>query len=341
MRRRLLGLVLFAACSETPLVPAYSAADAVTVECAEGDFTLASVAPQVMLVLDRSGSMGSSFGTSTRWATTVAALEVALPPVDATMQLGLFLFPAQSLTGQECTVSSTPAFWPSAGQVGAILSSLRSTSMVGGTPTAAALDAAAAALDGTVPRAMVLATDGLPNCNAALNAATCACPSQGCGSAARCIDDARTLERLSAWAEAGIPTFIIGIGDEVQSTSLLDAMAKAGGRPFSGAHAYAAASSPATLQQAFIDIRDQLSACTFVTASVPDQGGAMTVWLDGVPVPHDASGTQGWAWSAEARGELVLRGDWCARAIAAEHPVVRIAVTCGDDDGGIASAVVE
>lgn len=58
----------------------------------------------------------------------------------------------------------------------------------------------------------------------------------------------------------------------------------------------------------------------------------MEVMLDGVLVPQDASGTNGWTWSAQARGELVLRGDWCAKAIAATNPVLRVSVTCGVDE---------
>jgi hypothetical protein len=45
-------------------------------------------------------------------------------------------------------------------------------------------------------------------------------------------------------------------------------------------------------------------------------------------VPHDASGTDGWTWNSLERGELVLRGSWCRKAIAADQPVVRISVSC-------------
>jgi hypothetical protein len=190
---------------------------------------------------------------------------------------------------------------------------------------------------------MVLATDGLPNCNAALSAASCACPTgTSCLSAQRCIDDARTLARLAAHAEAGIPTWIIGIGEDVTSTPILDAMALAGGRPSAGAHRYAAATSPAELQQAFITIRDELSSCVYTAPSVPDADGAMVLTLDGVPVPEDVSGTSGWTWSSRARGELALRGAWCAKAIASVAPVLKISVVCAEAaDAGTRTYVVE
>lgn len=337
------SLVLTACDDRTRLVEAYSLTAVETaVACTEGDFSLEPATPSVMLVLDRSASMSSTLGSGTRWSTMVGALDVALPPVDQTMELGLFLFPAASSSGQECTVPDGPELWPATGQVSALLSRVRSSAMVGGTPTALALDAAAAALTSTRPRAMVLATDGLPNCNASLSTATCACPAgTSCVTAQRCIDDARTLERLATHADEGIPTWIIGIGDDVTSSAILDAMALAGGRPMSGAHHYAAATSPAALQAAFVTIRDELSSCTYTSPSVPDAAGAMVLTLDGVVVPEDASGTSGWTWSSRARGELVLRGAWCQRAIAAEAPVVRISVVCAEEptDAG-AQAVI-
>lgn len=342
--RRMLGFVsmcvVLAGCHEDKLVPAYSVTDELVVQCSEGDFTLEHATPEVMLVLDRSASMSTAFGVGSRWSTLVSALEGALPPVDEQMALGLTLFPALATVG-ECRVPDAPEYLPTTGQVSALLSKVRSSSLVGGTPTAAALDVAAAGLTSTKPRAMVLATDGLPNCNATLNSATCACPSGNCTSAVRCTDDANTLERLESWSNAGIPTWIIGIGGDVTGSALLDAMAIAGGRPAATSPKYLSALSATELEQAFVQIRDELGACTFTSPSVPDVNGSIVVMLDGVVVPHDASGTNGWSWSSEARGELALRGSWCSKAMAATEPVLRISVTCGVDDvdGGVAAGL--
>ncbi|MFT3710464.1 MAG: VWA domain-containing protein [Archangium sp.] len=319
--------VIGCGCDRTRLVPAYSLTE--QVECIAGDFTLTTAAPEVMLVLDRSGSMSSTFGSGTRWSTLESSLENVLPTVNEDIALGMALFPAASTSSAECRVADVPEYWPATGQVSKMLASLRSTSMVGGTPTAPALDLAASAFTSTKPRAMVLATDGLPNCNASLNPASCACPSgTTCTTAQRCIDDARTLERLSAHATEGIPTWVIGIGDDVTGSALLDAMAVAGGRPASGTRKYVSALNASELQNAFAAIRDELSSCVFTSPSVPDANGTITVQLDGVFVPQDASGVNGWTWSSLERGELVLRGDWCSKAIAASAPVVRVSVTC-------------
>lgn len=324
----LAALVLAVGCDRTRLVPAYAVTE--QVECLAGDFTLTAATPEVMLVLDRSGSMSSAFGAGTRWSTLTSALEATLPATNEALAMGLTLFPAAG--AGECRAPVAPELSPATGQVSALLSALRSTALVGGTPTADALDVAASGFSLTRPRAMVLATDGLPNCNASLSTASCACPSgTSCSSSQRCIDDARTLERLSAHADDGIPTWVIGIGDDVTGSALLDAMALAGGRPASGAHRYVSALSAAELQGAFSQLGDELSACVFTSPSVPDANGSITVMLDGVFVPQDASGTTGWAWSSVERGELVLRGAWCTKAIAASNPVVRVSVTCAPD----------
>jgi hypothetical protein len=241
----------------------------------------------------------------------------------------------------ERTAPNAPEFEPATQQVNALLTRVRSSELVGGTPTAAALDVAASGLTGSGPRAMVLATDGLPNCNASLNSATCSCPNGNCSNSLRCIDDANTLERLAAWSNAGIPTWVIGIGADVTGSELLDAMAVAGCRPAASSPKYLSALSSSELSAAFIDIRDELASCSFTSPSVPDDGGTLIVTLDGVAVPQDASGADGWTWNSETRGELSLRGSWCTKAIASTQKLLRVQVTCGASDAGETPSIVQ
>lgn len=288
-------LSLLCGCDQTRLVAAYGAEEALT--CTAGEFSLEPVVPDVMLVLDRSKSMTTSFGASTRWQTLVSALSVVLPPVDGEMALGLYLFPSAS--GEQCAVSSTPELYPQVNQVPALLTRLRTSAMSGGTPTAEALAAAASHLSSERPRAMVLATDGLPNC----------------------AGDEATLDTLAALSNEGIPTWVVGIGDDVNGEALLDAMAVAGGRP-----PRSSASSASGLEAAFTSIRTELSRCSFTTPSVPDDGGGIVVTLDGAVVPEDASGVSGWTWTSLERGELALRGEWCERA--SSNAQLRLSITC-------------
>ena len=144
---------------------------------------------------------------------------------------------------------------------------------------------------GTAARAMVLATDGAPTCT-----------SQPL---------ADTLAGLRRAAADGIPTYVIGIADDVTLRQSLQQLAVAGTRPRPGSQGFYSAQSAAELQLAFSTIRDQVGACSFLTSSVPDAQGSIIVSLDGARVPFDETGQQGWRWTDRDNGELTLVGDVC------------------------------
>jgi len=164
---------------------------------------------------------------------------------------------------------------------------------------------------------LVLATDGAPDCNAALNPATCRCVAgTRCNIAERCLDDKRTVDTIARYAAQSIPTYVVGIQDSASTSfsDVLDAMAVAGGRPRAGARKYYAATSSAELDAAFVAIRAQVGACTFLSSSVPSATGAITITLDGAVVPEDPSGRSGWRWVDKANGEIALSADFCGAA---------------------------
>ncbi len=322
--------------------------DAGPIGCTPGVVALERARPAVMFVLDRSGSMGQRLGSSggdSRWATLTRALGVALPPVDSSMQIGALLFPSPTAgSGPETCVVPKAADLPLAtGNVEPLLSRMRSTTPGGATPTAAALDSAATLLLGvraaTTARALVLATDGAPDCNAALNPATCRCVSTRTSCRSRptqCLDDARTVETIARLRKSGLPTYVIGldVGGDGTFPDVLDAMADAGGRPkTSGPHRFYGASSESELDEALVAIREQVGACTYLTTSVPDDGGSIVVLVDGVPVWYDAAGVDGWTWASKPNGQIVFVGSACARVAAATAPKVTAQVVCSDAGG--------
>ncbi|MGZ3418181.1 MAG: vWA domain-containing protein [Polyangiales bacterium] len=309
--------------------------DAEVPMCVPGVITLLKATPAVMLVLDRSGSMGGRLGTTsmgTRWHILTEALASALPSVDDTMAIGALFFPnATSPRGSEtCNVSTSADLVPKTGNVSALITKMRANTPMGGTPTAVAIDTAAGILQGVraakSARALVLATDGAPGCNSMLDARTCRCASTTVNcrrDANMCLDDARTIERTKHFADLGLPTYVIGIdvGGVDDFSDVLDAVAIAGGRPLStGSHKYYAAGSATELDAAIVTIRDQVAACTYLTTSVPDPGGSITVSVGGVEVPYDETGKSGWRWADETNGEIELTGDACSKA-ASTHDV--------------------
>jgi hypothetical protein len=295
-----------------------------------------------MLVLDRSQSMATAMEPGaklpTRWDALSSALGSVLPPVDKTMAIGALIFPkATSTSGKlDCSVASEVSLRPAKGNVAALTRLMGATLPGGGTPTAVAIDTAARFLLGlrtaTAARALVLATDGGPNCNRRLDATTCRCtslPTPGtntCVERSQCLDDASTERTISEYQSQELPTYVIGIETEgdPEFSDVLDAMAVAGGRPQVGAtQSYYAASSEAALNAALTTIRNQVGSCTYLTSSVPDPNGSIVVSIDGVELAPDQ-----WMWGDRNNGEIILQGDACQTAAIENAPALRAVVEC-------------
>ncbi|APR77715.1 CglB [Minicystis rosea] len=313
------------------------------VPCMTGIVTLEKAHPAVMFVIDRSRSMqdklGKGDGQGSRWSLLIDALASTLPAVDQSMEIGALFYPAGSGGGGDlsCVVPAIPELMPATGNVAPLIGAMNALPPSGGTPTADALATAAGALSvihaATTARALVLATDGGPNCNEALDPdeCTCAASGNGCKQSKMCLDDARTVDRIAAFYEKGLPTYVIGIQEEgdIQFTSVLDAMADAGGRPKAGSEQhYYAARSGAELTAALAAIRDQVGSCTFLTTSVPNDGGTIVMRMGGVEIPYDPMGVDGWTWGNRDNGEVVLTGTACANAAADANATLEAEVQC-------------
>jgi hypothetical protein len=346
----LLGLM---ACGRTELLRYSSASDAGAdggvVGCVPGVIGLEKATPRVVFVLDRSNSMSAPFGAgrATRWRSLGDALGAVLPPVDQTMELGALLFPLGS--GGTCAVGAGPNLAPALGNVGSLVRLMSNTLPGGHTPTATAIAAAGdvvlADRAATAARALVLATDGVPNCNASLNATTCTCSTGAgrCTSSILCLDDDRSVAQVARLAALGVPTYVLGIQDSsTLAMEVLNDLARAGGRPRTGTpQAYYAVTSETDLDAALTAIRNQVGACVYLSSSVPDDDGSMEVTVGGTAVPFDATGTSGWSWSVRDNGELVLTGAACAAAIATPDAVLEARVLCRPADAGVDAGVLD
>ncbi|MFO0616863.1 MAG: vWA domain-containing protein [Polyangiaceae bacterium] len=305
--------------------------------CVPGTAELERAVPALMFVVDASGSMDDALegaGVS-RWDAMRSAFAATLPPVDTSMELGLMVYPSNG--GEKNCAAGHPAITPGLGHVGTILDALDDRKPRGATPTAAALDAAATALEAhraaAGARTLVLATDGGPNCNTDLDPKTCECvPAPVCKESVLCLDDARTVSTIEDLAKRGIPTYVIGIAAADDTfIGVLDEMADAGGRARVGEDPrFYPVASAADFDLALATIRDQVGACTYLTRSIPDPGGTIVVRVDGAEVPFDPTGADGWSWSDLSNGELVFTGDACASLTSGSHTVQAL-VTCGAD----------
>lgn len=289
--------------------------------CIPRPVPLVPAVPTVMFVIDRSGSMdqdldGRYDAGVPRWRVLETSLRSTLPPLDQQIAMGALMYPVRL---DSCAAPTGVDLSPAQGNASRLLGLFTTSRPLGGTPTADALSVAAAHLrtlrTATSARAVILATDGAPNCNLNLNPATCVCsspPNPDCPGPDFCLDDVGTINELRNLFASRLPTYVIGLGSGLnQFASTLDAMAVAGGVPRMGVGPrYYSVANQAELTDAFSRITSQLTRCTFLLngLSVND---TFTVQVGGVSVPQ---GPNGWEWLDQVNGELALHGMACDQA---------------------------
>ncbi|HXX30796.1 MAG TPA: adventurous gliding motility lipoprotein CglB [Myxococcaceae bacterium] len=213
--------------------------------------------PNMMLLVDKSGSMGDRLPSGLTKIQTAQQVMGTFLTDDATVaRVGITKFPAD--TG--CTPAGagqvlSPVPPGSDGDADSVLQAaaqaantqLQALTPGGATPTAGSLrffhdnpgavaDASSAHRDAFV----LLLTDGLPNCSASVTSSTCTCTdtqSDGCTPVTSCAlnscldtDVVSTISALQA--DRGIKTIVIGFGSDIVcgiAPATLESMAEAGG----------------------------------------------------------------------------------------------------------------
>lgn len=297
-------------------------------ECITTDFATGDAIedPRVLLVVDTSGSMNWRFGSSSaneppcrpsdtncvsKWKTTQEVLGAVVDGLDSTVEFGLMTYPVGDVCGEGSL--RVPVRPDNADNVMNQLNLIPEGE--GGTPTAVTLAEARRVLrdlpaqGGT--RAVVLATDGGPNCNGALNGDTCRCVdpnSQYCRDfSENCLDDVNTIGAAAQLNAAGFPVFVIGISGAENFADVLNALANAGGT----GTAYSAQSGSA-LAEALEQIAIRVGACRFdLPADVSP--ASLTVTVDGQPVERDTRRQNG--WDLVDANTVELFGVACERAV--------------------------
>lgn len=304
--------------------------------CIPRPLPLEPAVPTAMFVIDRSGSMeedldGRYDAGVTRWRVLETALRTVLPPLDRQLAMGALMYPHRTFV---CSAPSAIDLSPALGNSSGLLALFGGPDPVGGTPISEALSMASQHLlslrTATAARALILATDGAPNCNSSLNNNGCVCtsvPTQNppnCDAATHCLDDVRTISTLRAILGRQVPTYVIGLGSSLnQFAGTLDQMAVAGGVPRQGVGPrYYSVANQAELTDAFGRITSQLTRCTFLLNGL-GANDTFVLLVGGVEVPR---GPNGWEWLDEANRELALTGAACD--LAAGGAAASVLVDC-------------
>jgi uncharacterized protein YegL len=240
--------------------------------------------PRVLVVVDRSGSMGGE-----RWDQVIASVD-RLVDKFSDFEFGLALYPA---VGEELTCGpGDVVVAPANGTADAMHEVLfaeasRAITDDGYTPTAETLrvaqEALAFQLDDFRSSYVLLVTDGQPNCNLD-------------GPEKYTADVEQTLVALDDLRELDIPTFVIGYRTQ-DVASIMDDMAEHGGTT-----QHYAVEDEKGFAEAFGQIGQSLMPCSFELEQTPPGIEYVRVVLDGESLP--ALGTDGFSVSGERTVEL-------------------------------------
>jgi hypothetical protein len=278
-------------------------------KCGVQDFMLAKgLPPEVMIVLDRSGSMSTDFDGGTRWSKIGDAVKSVVAGLTGMIGWGLTVFP----TDNDCGTSSTVAVAIDVMSAAAIAMKIDGNSPGGNTPTADAIKKAAdymAARTTPNPKYLLLATDGEPNCGAITSTCTCVigspdasgqcCIGSTCFGACLMVptDDGapKAIQAATDAATAGIHTFVIGVASDSGDSDTLNKLAVAGGEARSGSEKFYPVTSGMDLVTAVNSIASQIISCSFALSSPPPSDlDLVEVDLSSVMVPRDPTHMNGW-----------------------------------------------
>jgi hypothetical protein len=304
--------------------------------------------PNVVVVLDKSGSMGKPGlgSTTSKWDATKVALSAALNRARLTINFGLDLFPradvTSACTGEACcqtaALADPPAVpvGPGTDTVPQIAAALNATAPSGGTPMAAALSRALdyyTTGDGrnlVGDKYVLLVTDGGPNCDTAAvpvcdavhctrnldpdpncNQATNCCSTSAL--AVNCLDDVSVNTEIQLLAQSGIPTIVVGIPGSDPYVEYLNQFAQTGGMPQPGGstayYAVAESAGASGLADTVSSIlADLVRACVITYSMPPDDPELVNVLVDCTLVPREPTIGDASYWTLDLTAMTITLG---------------------------------
>jgi hypothetical protein len=288
-------------------------------QCGSEEIGIDLVAPNLLVVLDRSCSMKKTVGTQTKWQIAVAALNKLAASYQGLVRFGLTLFP--DTVGDSCTQSKIPV--PVAAGAEATIQTLLTASLktadanfpdgpcVTNIDTAMQQAASEPALaDATRASYVLLLTDG---------------QQAGCSAAG---GDAGTTQIIKdLLAKKKVSTFVVGFGSAADLAQL-NVFADAGGKPSSGATHFYKAEDQASLDAALKTVSKQATSCVIQLKKVPADLQSLHVYFDKVVVPQDKTHQQGWDYDP-ASNKLTFFGKPCSDIEQSLVGDLRILYGCG------------
>lgn len=323
--------------------------------CGQAEFALKNQTPDMFLLLDRSNSMADSVAGSTKslWEIVRESINNITADLDSRILFGATVFPnavgkntcSRNDSDNNCSGANEQPLVPINLNNGpAIKAALQNQGNCGGTPTAVSLNAVYRYLQKVTdanPKYLLLATDGMPNCNSAFtNGCACTCSDGLFGNASSCcggkqplmcLDDNAALQAIDALKKAGINTYVIGLGTKSGNPAVLSKMAQIG-----GTGDYIKADEASKIKQAFEQIAGAIANCMFdVDCAGIQDSKKVNFYFDEEVVDQDLNNLQGWNWTKQCetqsgKGAIGFFGAACERI--KNHQVQKISAKFGCKD---------
>jgi hypothetical protein len=265
-------------------------------QCQAENFVAEAVEPNMLIVLDRSGSMDQrigGFGSERKWNIALDAVDTLTAQYNGRIRFGLYLFPGTDQAcnqGAQCQpgVAAVNIDDDTGGDINAYLAD--TGTCLFGTPMAATLDDVlnyTPLEDPTRPNYVLLITDGEENCDA---------------------DPADPIGDLLS-STPSVQTYVVGFGGGVDPGQLND-MAQAGGTALPGNPSYYQADDATSLDTALAEIGGAVLGCDYVIPEAVPNPDELFVFFDGIRVERDTTGAGGWDYTA-ATSSLSFAGNAC------------------------------
>jgi hypothetical protein len=271
--------------------------------CGEMNLRSSEIPPNMLIVVDRSGSMARPICDDCdrdKIEDARDALTLLIDEGEGKIRFGWLQYPTDRRCGPgdvsvECGDDTADA-------IRSRIASLRAN---GGTPTGDSLNNALAyegLHDESRGNFVLLLTDGLPTCPT------------GDGEDATEADAQLALDAVGALKTAGIETFVIGMGEDLNASNptLLNNMAVAGGRPQDGSIKYYQANSLDQLQTVMSTIGGMVLGCSMSLDPVPEFPAYLWVFFDDETIPRDKDHVNGWDYDL-GLNQITFYGPACDR----------------------------
>ena len=318
-------IVLDGGASDGPMTPV----------CGEKTKTATKLPPDVLILLDRSGSMNESYngvscgaggmggraggmtncGADSKWAKVVPAIAQVVGDTQAEVNWGLKFFPQNSagMGTDACAVNNTAEVPIAPNNAAAIQTAITGSTQANGgvvtgyngTPTRNAANGAVGymqSLTDANPKFILLATDGAPTC-----------PEAGTTNASP-----GAIAAVEAAKAAGFSTFVAGIAtaNSAEADATLSSMATVGGLPRAATPTYYPVTNADDLAAAIRTLVGVAATCTFQVGPTPTDDGStaldkIDVLGDGAPIRRDPTHTDGYDYKDASMQQIEVHGPLC------------------------------